>query len=505
MFELSYLPAALRFPSARRFQADSIDRLRQGMRDGHKNQMLMSPTGSGKTWIALRIVADVLTKGHRVIFACDRTTLVDQVSALAYQYGLDHGVIQANHWRRNYAKHFQIASLQTLARRGWPLVDLIIIDEAHTRLKVWTKYIAGCRARVIGLSATPFTPGLAHLFTNLVNATTIQELVQTGDLVPLRILSCTPIDMLNAATLSGEWTDSAAAERGMTIVGDVIRDWLRFGDGRKTIVFAATIAHCDALCQRFTEAGVSAAVFTSDTKANQRADLLKEFRKVDSSLRVLISVEALAKGFDVPDVGCIVDCRPFRKSLSAAMQMWGRGQRASPLTGKKDCILLDHSGNIWRFSADYAKVYWEGLDHLDAGQALDQQVRKEPERREDRPCPECGYQPFMARCLACGFESGWLPTVEQVPGRMKEFQLSKEAPMLPIRLWQELCAYVRVHGNLGNQQGRAASLFKNLTGCWPPHGWHIDSTPAAEPSLAVLNRIRYHNIAYAKRKRSVAS
>ena len=89
-------------------------------------------------------------------------------------------------------------------------------------------------------------------------------------------------------------------------------------------------------------AGVMAAVFTSHTTPTERKALLDEYRKPDSDLRVLISVEALAKGFDVPDVGCVVDCRPLRKSLSTAIQMWGRGLRASPETGKTDCILLDH-------------------------------------------------------------------------------------------------------------------------------------------------------------------
>ena len=32
----------------------------------------------------------------------------------------------------------------------------------------------------------------------------------------------------------------------------------------------------------------------------------------------------------------MVDCRPLRKSLSTAIQMWGRGLRCSPETGKND-------------------------------------------------------------------------------------------------------------------------------------------------------------------------
>ena len=75
------------------------------------------------------------------------------------------------------------------------------------------------------------------------------------------------------------------------------------------------------------------------------------------------------------------DCRPLRKSLSTAIQMWGRGLRSSPETGKTDCILLDFSGNIIRFADDYADIFYNGLNHLDAGEKLDKAVRKDDERR----------------------------------------------------------------------------------------------------------------------------
>lgn len=148
---------------------------------------------------------------------------------------------------------------------------------------------------VVGLSATPFSKGLGRLFTNLVNATTMHDLTEAGVLVPMRVMSCTTANMDGAETSGGEWTDSAAAERGMEIVGDVVSEWVRHGENRKTIVFGATIAHCEELCRQFIGAGVMAAVFTSHTTPTERKALLDEYRKPDSDLRVLISVEALAK------------------------------------------------------------------------------------------------------------------------------------------------------------------------------------------------------------------
>ncbi len=341
------------FPVPRPFQDEAHEALRRGAREGHRCQMLMAATGGGKTFLGLRIIHEALKKGKLAIFVCDRRTLINQTSAVADSYGLSaHGVMMSDHNRFDPSMPFQIASAQTLARRRWPDADVIVIDEAHTQHKVWTEHIQNTRAAVIGLSATPFSDGLGRLFTNLVNATSMHHLTESGVLVPMRVFSCSKVDMRGAATAGGEWTDLAAQERGMEIIGDVVTEWQKFASDRKTIVFGATIKHCEEMARQFNDSGIMAACFTSDTTESEREMLLTEYRKPDSSLRVLLSVSALAKGFDVPDVGCVYDVRPLRKSLSEAIQMWGRGLRSSPNTGKTDAILLDFSGNIVRFADD---------------------------------------------------------------------------------------------------------------------------------------------------------
>lgn len=490
-----------KFPPPREFQVSAHEKLREGIRSGHKRQLLVAPTGAGKTYLGLRVVYEALAKGRRALFVCDRTALINQTSARADDYGLtQHGIVQANHTRRDNSLPFQIASIQTIAARGyWPEADVIIIDEAHTQHSAWVEHLKVTQAAVVGLTATPCSKGLGLSFTSMVNAATMDELTRLGVLVPLRILSCVTPDMKGAETAGGEWTAKAAAEREMQIIGDVVSEWIKHGEGHKTIAFGADIAYCTQLVQRFNQAGVGAETFTSETGPAEREQLLREFSKPDSSIRVLVSVEALAKGFDVQDIGCVIDARPLRKSLSTAIQMWGRGLRSSKNTGKTDCLLLDHSGNIRRFYDDFVGIYFDGFKTLDTAEKLDGTARPEQEDFVGAGCPSCGHSPFRRRCLSCGFEKETTALVDEAAGQMQEIRIGKKVIASDkYNLWCQLCTFARETS--AKPSGRAWHLYQDIVGERPT--WKYEQAEAVPPTTGTLSKIKSLRIAWIKGTRA---
>lgn len=482
------------FPPPRECQTRAIEKLREGFRAGHKNQLLVLPTGGGKTLASLMLIGESLKKEKRATFVCDRITLINQTSENADKYGLhNHGIVQANHWRRDNSLSFQIASVQTIQTRGyWPPSDLVVIDEAHNLHAAHKELLAERRVPVIGLTATPCTKGLGKYFTNVVNAATMHELTVAEVLVPMKILSCTAPDMKGAETDSkGEWTHKAASEREAKIIGDVVAEWITHGENRKTIAFGADISYCNQLVQRFNAAGINAAAYTSDTSDAECEQLLQEFRKLDSSIRILVSVEKLAKGFDVPDVSCVIDARPLRKSLSTAIQMWGRGLRSA--SGKLNCILLDFTRNIVRFMPEFEDIYYNGFRSLDESEKLDAKPR-EDEEYQPAGCPQCGHKPFSRRCLSCGFEKPTQVLEDTSVGEMREIAIGsgKKRKVLAadeVDLWRQLCGYARAHSKLEKQPGRAANLFRNITGNWPPREFDFYQTESAPITRNTKNKI----------------
>lgn len=496
------------------YQMPSVTALREGFVAGHRAQLLMAPTGFGKTEVAADLLQRSAAKGKRCAMLVDRVNLVDQTSQRLDKYGIDHGVIQADHWRRRDAERIQICSAQTIEKRGFfPDLDLLIVDECHTVREAVAAFIRSRREEmyVIGLSATPFTKGLGELYTNLVNVCTTDQLIEAGHLAPLKVYAAKAIDMKGAKVVAGEWSDKEVQDRGMKIVGDIVAEWqdktfLHFGRAVKTLVFSATVAHGAELCRQFNAAGYNfQQISYKDGDDDHRKALIEEFRKPDSSIDGLVSCEVFTKGFDVPDILCGIAARPYRKSLSSHIQQMGRLMRPAP--GKEFGLWLDHSGNVMRFKKDVERVFAEGLSTLNDGD-LDAKVHKEPTAKEvEEWACSCGYvmpRPLDA-CPACGKERTRLNLVENVAGVMEAIghDAPKKAQIEEFLqdkslVWRQLCGLATEQKKGDHDKARrfAQCQFRNLYGHFSTTAYSPDI--GIEAPLLLKNRVRHLIIKYAK-------
>jgi DNA repair protein RadD len=98
--------------------------------------MLQAPTGFGKTLTAAWIIQMALDKGKRVAFVVPALSLIDQTIEAFEAEGIHCvGVMQGIHPRTDRDQPVQVCSVQTLARRRRPEVDVVIIDEACCGLR----------------------------------------------------------------------------------------------------------------------------------------------------------------------------------------------------------------------------------------------------------------------------------------------------------------------------------------------------------------------------------
>lgn len=471
----------------RNYQESAVERLREGIRQGCRRQILVAPTGSGKTIMAMHLIAESQRKGARAWFIADRLALIDQTSDSFAAYGIDHGIIQADHWLTDMAKPVQIISAQTLERRKvQSLPDLIIVDEAHDQRKgVIAEIERASKAKVVGLTATPFSPGMADHWEGIVNSATTNQLLEMGNLAPLKIKACVAPDMTGAKIRLGEYAEDDSASRGIVIIGDVVQTWIEqtrrhFGGPAKTIVFSPSVKHGAELCRQFADAGYNFQQLSHLDRDNDlRREKIAEFRKPDSAINGLVSCAVLTKGFDVPDCLVGISCRPYRKSFSSHIQEMGRVMRVAP--GKEYGLWLDHSSNVIRFADDTAWLFENGVDSLSDAARRDSEVREATEAvKKERFCGDCGMQMEAGAmvCQSCGWEKPARGEIRVIEGQVQDFQLSlmsnfqprqglrAECLKDPRAVWAAAVAYWldRVHGDIDKATKCA---YRNWKGIYP--------------------------------------
>ena len=488
----------------RPYQGASIESLRNGFRQKHVRQVLAAPTGAGKSVVMLDMIRAAMEKGSRVMFICERRILVDQFSAHLDGAGIDHGVLMAGHFRFRPGRQVQVASAQTLERmESMPTVDIIFLDELHAMMRAWIIKLMerNPQLRIIGATATPFHPAIGKYFTNVVSVTTMAALVEEKYLVPFRVFVAKEIDTSGLKIVAGEWKKDDLEKRGQQIVGDVVADYIRisnevFGGYRKTICFSCGIAHGAELAQRFNEAGINAVQISSDDDDEFKKEVLRDFAKPDSDIKVVISVAILSRGFDQTDVEYVILARPLKKSFSEHVQMVGRGARIHP--GKTFAVIQDNSGNFLRFKKEWDTLYHDGVTEL--GQGQDAKPKKEPTaaEKEAAKCPKCSViWGGGDTCLNCGHVRVKRNEVVAVAGEMVEIDPSekrkkdKHSPAFKRDFYAQLLGHAQ---NCNMKSGWAFYKYKDMFGVGPS----MAKPEPMPPGAMVSSWITSQNIRYAK-------
>ncbi len=487
----------------RPYQASSVESLRAGFRSHHIRQVLAAPTGAGKSRIMEHMIRAAMDKGSRIMFICERRILVEQFSKHLDNAGIGHGVLMAKHWRFRPYEKVQIASAQTLERmESIPLVDIVFIDEIHACLRASiTKMLdSNPKLKVVGATATPFHPLIGKYFSNVVSVTTMAKLVEEKYLVPFRVFVAKEIDTKGLKVVAGEWKKDDLEKRGQQIVGDVVADYIRisndvFSGYRKTICFSCGIAHGAELAQKFQEAGINAVQISSEDNDEYRDEVLKDFARPDTEIKMLISVAILSRGFDQSDVDYVILARPLKKSFSEHVQMLGRGARIHP--GKSLCVIQDNSGNFLRFQDDWDRLYNDGVQEL--GQGQDAKPKKEPTdaQKEAARCPKCSVVWSGGdTCAHCGHVRVKRNDVVAVAGEIVEIGATTRKPeKYSADFKEDFYAQLLGHADdRGYKPGWAFHAYKDKFGVGPS----MAKPKPMPPEIAVRNWIKSQNIRKAK-------
>lgn len=384
----------------RPYQISAIDSARQSVLAGHRRIVLVAPTGAGKTQVAVGIARGSIERGNRVLFMAHREELVSQASKRLDSVGIDHGIIMADNKRVRPDAPVQVGSIQTLVRRKLPDAEVVILDECHhgaanSFRKILLEYPDSFH---IGLTATPYRldgQGLGFFYTDLIEVTTIEDLINEKLLVQPREFAPSSPDMSKVHVTAGDFNEREAAAVMMdtVLIGDIVSWWKKLAEGRITVCFATSIAHSRAIMESFRDAGVPAGHIDGEMPKQERRQVLEDLHQ--GRITLLSNCNIVTEGWDLPECSAVILARPTL-SKSLYKQMVGRGIRGG-VEGKADCIVLDHADNCRRHGlvTDRETYTLDGIEKRDKKAEAGVKTCKRcyaivPSDVEE--CPECGYE-----------------------------------------------------------------------------------------------------------------
>lgn len=522
----------------RPYQTDVKNGVYEAWHTGARCVMPVVPTGGGKTVIVGEIIREFNVPTAAI---AHRQELVGQISTALARENIRHSIlapkpvirsIVAGHVETVGRSYFdpvspvRVAGVDTLIRmnvandRWFNSVRLCVEDEGHHVLKEnkWGQAF-GMFPNAFGLfpTATPHRAdgrGLGMhadgLVDRLVFGPTMRQLIDMGYLTDYRVVCPEPsVDLSNVAVsdATGDFNVDQvrkAVHRSPRLVGDVVREYLRWAPGKLGVTFAVDVDSATEIAKAFNDAGVPAAVVSAKTPDDLRRSILRRFR--NRELLQLVNVDLFGEGFDLPAIEVVSMARPTQ-SYSLYAQQFGRALRlmisdilASAWdtysdaqrrdfiahSTKPKALIIDHVGNIERHNLPDRPRNWS-LDRREKRsrslftdaiplRICPNEVCAQAYERIHKCCPYCGFYPEPAGRGSIVLVDGDLTELDDATlASMRGQEINVDAP---IYVPQHLDgAAARAAWNNINARNAAQRGLRHAIGSWAAvHHEFDDST-----------------------------
>ena len=324
----------------REFQIEAVEKINLYLEGKNAKVLYQLATGAGKTIVACAVAK--MWDGD-VYWLTHRRELERQSSRRLGEAGVDGVIVSSPAKMYNRIRKGQYIPSKT---------SLLVADEAHhASAPTWARILREWPGSILGLTATPWRlskrEGFDHLFDVLVQGPSAQELIDEGYLVSCIVKH--PIDkddvVKGHGNISGDYSAKQTWEMNdkTVLIKSGIKWLLRERTPTsRTVCYTLTVQHANAVNEYATERGLRSRVVLGETPEDERILAVKMFQ--EGELDLLVCVEVITEGFDVPGIDSILILRSTQ-SLSLYLQMIGRSMR--PSENKTHALILDAANN-WK-------------------------------------------------------------------------------------------------------------------------------------------------------------
>lgn len=346
-----------------------IANLRKILEQGEERALLISATGTGKTYASAFAMRELGFK--RVLFLVHRVILAKQAKKSfekVFDKKVTMGVVGAGSYE--YDKDYVFATVETLNRdthlfRYQPeAFDCIILDEAHhSSNNIYTKVINYFNPKLfLGMTATPDKrddnqegKNIYEIFHyQIAHEIRLQQAMEDNLLCPFHYFGISEVVSLDDKTLQAtklteeEFNQLTSDERVRHII-EQSEYYGYSGERVKGLIFCSRIKECEELSRKFNELGYRTVALSGADNEDKRQEAFERLAMDEAEatenmqpLDYIFSRDILNEGVDIVEVNQVIMLRPTQSPIVFIQQL-GRGLRKAP--GKEYVVILDFIGN----------------------------------------------------------------------------------------------------------------------------------------------------------------
>lgn len=341
--------------SPNKMQRGALDNLEALRKLGKDKALIVSATGTGKTYLSAFDVSKC--KPKRLLFLVHRRNIAEK-SMLSYKDILGDeismGLYSGN--VRNINANYIFSTVQTFSRDEHLKAfspghfDYIVIDETHrASANSYQKILAHFSPKfLLGMTATPERTDNLDVFAlfdyNIASEVRLHDALSHEMLVPFHYYGISDIQV------DGSYLDENTSINDLNSqdrVKHIINNTKLFGTDEgivRGLVFCSRQEECIFLSDEFNQRGFNTVALTGSSSEDERSraiDLL-ETDDLNIKLDYIFTVDIFNEGVDIPKVNQIVMLRPTQSAIVFVQQL-GRGLRISE--GKSYVTVIDFIGN----------------------------------------------------------------------------------------------------------------------------------------------------------------
>ncbi|RHH69024.1 MULTISPECIES: DEAD/DEAH box helicase [Vagococcus] len=335
-----------------RMQKEALNRLKELRRSGERKGLVVSATGTGKTYLAAFDVASYQPK--RFLFIVHREQIlhkaIESFKKVMGGQDTDYGVLSGQ--KKDLDAKYLFSTIQTISKDGYQELlgpdafDYILIDEVHKAgASSYIKTLNYFKPNfLLGMTATPERTDGFNIFElfdyNIAYEIRLKDALEENLLCPFHYFGVTDYERDGQViSETSDLTYLTYFERVDFLI-DKINYYGCSGNNPKGLVFCSRKDEAKELSRLFNQRGIASSYLSGENSIEEREQVIEELES--GKIHYIFTVDIFNEGIDIPKINQVIMLRNTESNIIFIQQL-GRGLRKDE--SKEFVTVIDFIGN----------------------------------------------------------------------------------------------------------------------------------------------------------------